>query len=333
MLHEKKTAAAEVHLCEGRVLEAIDLFLDDDENRQDSIQKATDCVLQGLRSAMPLGGSVARLEATEFFKRSDLLDSCMLSQDVRDEVRSISLFFMFFTFLIQLFKIDMFKEISSGCRENLIRRANIFLNSGNTHAALLCLDRQFEDTPDFTDMSIFEMACVLELFLRYVEMLQDLAFSADPCTESRVWTLFGYRLHEQGTFWVPAGTLLYEQVSRETSDSMSEAGLVLSRQDLLKMFQKCLRSRLLARVAMENDKCHAAPALVPCLDHVVYGDCNGLICNRVHIFPDKNWFNTWTRVHLLQIQIYHTIINLQYKSEMRAQQKLELLFFKKGHVD
>jgi hypothetical protein len=91
MLHEKKSDAAEVHLSEGRILEAIDLFLDDSENRQDSTRRAANCILQGLRKAMPLGGSVAGLEVTELLKRSGLLDSCMLSQDIRDEVRSISL--------------------------------------------------------------------------------------------------------------------------------------------------------------------------------------------------------------------------------------------------
>ena len=87
--HEKKSDAAEVHLSEGRVLEAIDLFLDDNENRQDSIQRATDCILQGLRKAVPFGGTVAGPEITELLKRSDLLDQhCMPSQDVRDEVKS-----------------------------------------------------------------------------------------------------------------------------------------------------------------------------------------------------------------------------------------------------
>ena len=86
--HEKKSDAAEVHLSEGRVLQAIDLFLDDNENRQDSIRRATDCVLQGLRKAMPLGGSVVGLEITELLKRSDLLDPYVSNQEVRDEVKS-----------------------------------------------------------------------------------------------------------------------------------------------------------------------------------------------------------------------------------------------------
>jgi hypothetical protein len=87
--HEKKSDAAKVHLSEGRVLQAIDLFLDDNENREDSIQRATDCVLQGLRKAMPFGGSVpvAGLDITELLKRSDLLDPYIPSQDVRDEVK------------------------------------------------------------------------------------------------------------------------------------------------------------------------------------------------------------------------------------------------------
>ena len=127
----------------------------------------------------------------------------------------------------------MFKAISSGYKEGFIRRANTFLNSGNTNAALLCLDLQFEHTPDFTNMDISEMACALQLFLRYTEMLQDLAFSVDPCTESHIWTLFGYRPHDHGTFWIPVGTLLYAEVSGGASDNTSEVGLILSRQDLL----------------------------------------------------------------------------------------------------
>ena len=86
--HEKKFDAAKVHLSEGRVLEAIDLFLDDNGNRKDSIQRAADCVLLGLRKAMPFGGFVVGPEIKELLQRSDLLDPCMLSQDVCDEVKS-----------------------------------------------------------------------------------------------------------------------------------------------------------------------------------------------------------------------------------------------------
>ena len=85
---ERKSDAAKVHLSEDRVLQAIDLFLDDNENRQDSIHRATNCVLEGLRKAMPLGGSVARPEITELLKRSNLLNPYITSQDVRDEVKT-----------------------------------------------------------------------------------------------------------------------------------------------------------------------------------------------------------------------------------------------------
>lgn len=104
--HEKKSDAAKVHLSEGRVLEAIDLFLDDNEDRQDSIQMATNCVLQGLRKAMPLGGSVAGREIAELLKRSDLLDPCMPSQDVRDEVKS-------HIFMLPLIHCDCSRSICS----------------------------------------------------------------------------------------------------------------------------------------------------------------------------------------------------------------------------
>ena len=221
----------------------------------------------------------------------------------------------------------MFKAISSGCTEGFVKRAYTFLNSGNTNAALLCLDRQFEHPPDFTNMDISEMACTLKPFLRYAEMLLDIAFSVNPCVESHIWTLFGYRKHDHGNFWIPVGTLLYGGARGKTSKAAR--GLILSGQDLRTAFQQCLKSRLLDRVTMENDKCRVAPALKPCLDYVVYGDClNPSICNGVHIFPDKDWFNNWTRVHLLQIQIYHTIIYLRLSSEIKSQQRLGLHFMK-----
>ena len=221
----------------------------------------------------------------------------------------------------------MFKALSSGCGEGFIRRANTFLNSGNTNAALLCLDRQFEHTPDLTNMDISEMAYILQPFFRYTEILRDFAFSVDPCIESHIWTLFGYRPHDHhGTFCIPVGTLLYAEASRRAGDNTSEAGPILSEQELRTAFQECLKSRLLNRVTMENDKCHVAPALDPCLDHVAHGVCNLSNCNRAHIFPDKNWFNAWTRVHLLQIQIYHTIIHLQFGSEIMSQQRSGLHF-------
>ena len=226
-----------------------------------------------------------------------------------------------------MFQIDMFKAISSGSREGFIKRANTFLNSDNTNAALICLDRQFEHTPDFTNMNISEMACALKLFLRYTEKLQDLAFSVDPCAESHIWTLFGYRPDDHGTFWIPVGTLLYAQheVSGRArhNKTRSEAGLILSREELLIEYQEFIKSRLLDRVTKENDKCRVAPALNPCLDHVVYGDCKHSTCRGV---PDKDWFNTWTRVHLLQILIYHTIIHIQFDSQMKSQQRSGLHF-------
>ena len=86
--HGRKSDAAKVHLSEGRVLQAIDLFLDDNENRQDSIISATNCVLQYLRKAMPFGGSVAGLDIAELLRRSELLVPCILSQDILDEVKS-----------------------------------------------------------------------------------------------------------------------------------------------------------------------------------------------------------------------------------------------------
>jgi hypothetical protein len=104
--HGRKSDAAKVHLSEGRVLQAIDLFLDDNENRENSILSATNCVLQSLRKAMPFGGSitVAGLDVPELLKRSELLVPC--SQGVRDEVISHN-------FILPLIHSDCSRSICS----------------------------------------------------------------------------------------------------------------------------------------------------------------------------------------------------------------------------
>jgi hypothetical protein len=87
----KYEAAAEIHLREGRTLEAIRLFLID-ENNQAAIQRGNVCILQGLWEHVSFGvkkfckpEEVARLlTLASKIKSSDLLDTAAV-----DEVRDI----------------------------------------------------------------------------------------------------------------------------------------------------------------------------------------------------------------------------------------------------
>jgi hypothetical protein len=95
----KYEEAAEIHLLEGRTLEAIRLFLMD-VNNQAAIKRGNSCILQGLWEHLSFGmkkfnksEEVARLLALaskiKIIKSSDLLEAAAV-----DEVRNALVFFL-----------------------------------------------------------------------------------------------------------------------------------------------------------------------------------------------------------------------------------------------
>ena len=93
----KYEEAAEIHQLEGRTLEAIRLFLTD-ENNQAAIQRGNSCILQGLWEHLSFGmkrfnkpEEVARLLALA--SKIKIVKSSLEAAAV-DEVRNASIFFL-----------------------------------------------------------------------------------------------------------------------------------------------------------------------------------------------------------------------------------------------
>jgi len=88
LLHGRNMEAAELHLGEGRILQAVDIFLRDKDNREASMQKAHDCILEGLWALLPFGVSGSTVNSEEvdaLLSRSELLDQGLLSKNDHDE--------------------------------------------------------------------------------------------------------------------------------------------------------------------------------------------------------------------------------------------------------
>jgi len=88
LLHGRSVEAAELHLGEGRILQAVDIFLSDKENREASMQRAHDCILEGLWALLPLGVSMSTVDSEvvdALLSRSELLDQGLLSKNDHDE--------------------------------------------------------------------------------------------------------------------------------------------------------------------------------------------------------------------------------------------------------
>lgn len=80
--------AAKLHLGEGRILQAVDIFLSDKENREASMQRAHDCILEGLWALLPFGVSMSTVNSEvvdALLSRSELLDQGLLNKNDHDE--------------------------------------------------------------------------------------------------------------------------------------------------------------------------------------------------------------------------------------------------------
>jgi len=87
LVHGRKSDAAELHLAEGRLIEAIDAFLTDDQNKHSSHVRAKDCILQAFWRLLPFGTlPLDHEEVSKLSERSKLLDKESLSCDDHDEV-------------------------------------------------------------------------------------------------------------------------------------------------------------------------------------------------------------------------------------------------------
>ena len=214
----------------------------------------------------------------------------------------------------------MFAAIISGDHTLLAHLATSFLKRGNTDAAVLSLDHYFEQTPALLDLDIKKTAEELKLFFDYVHILHDLAFLVDPSNNPKIWKLFGIHAgDEEGVVNIPANSVIFTHV--RTLEGEQPSSQALGNDKFVEAFRACLCNRLLDRVTRENDACRKAPALEPCLRHVVYGDCDVSPCPRPHIIPDAVWFEHWINAHLLQILIYHSINGIQFRRQMEAEKK------------
>lgn len=88
LLHGRNMEAARLHLREGRILQAVDIFLRDKENREASMQRAHDCILEGLWALLPFGVSMSAVNSEDvdaLLSRSEFLDQGLLSKNDHDE--------------------------------------------------------------------------------------------------------------------------------------------------------------------------------------------------------------------------------------------------------
>ncbi|KAJ7037374.1 hypothetical protein C8F04DRAFT_1393598 [Mycena alexandri] len=276
------SAAAEVHLADGRTSDAIALFLQDH-----NVERASDCMLQGLWerlsfSVLPDGRDTIITSLLDFASQADL---SVISHTKRDQ-------------------IAMFRAIAGRDSHALRVLAQSFYRNNEPAAALLCLDHVFGVLPKIPTLSIEALVEFLQVFLAYVKLLYFVAFNLDPCNSSAASRLFGYRKADEDNYAIPRGTFI-----RLALPDRSEETLLLTGSELRTVFQQLLKDRLAKKVSEENFMCRVTKAFEgPCLTFALFdGRCNRDNCPQEHISASTFSpleYNLRVRIHLQQILIY-----------------------------
>ncbi|KAJ7222598.1 hypothetical protein GGX14DRAFT_664393, partial [Mycena pura] len=290
----KLSEAAEIHCQEGRTLKAIELFL-----RDRKTDRASSCVIKALWERLPfavLPDTTHDNLLGDLLKLAAQVDLSLVSQNERDE-------------------ISMFHAIVDRNAGKLQELGLSFVDQ-NPAATLLCLDHYFLDPPGMHWRNLAGIDALvknLEGFHAYVKLLENSAFSGDPCGSSTTRKLFGYVKKGEDAFSIPHGTFL--RTSRR----------ILTGDKLRPVFERALRDRLARRIREQNDMCRAHTLFQgPCLTFALSdGGCDDDDCPQEHILASSfgsQEYSLRVRIHVLQILIYHSLakINVDDSESQRS---------------
>ncbi|OBZ79120.1 TPR and ankyrin repeat-containing protein 1 [Grifola frondosa] len=305
--------AAELHLAEGHTLDAIRLFLADQQNSI-SVRRAYQCLLDGLWRHLSCGimfhsdSAKANVTLQELLRLSAQLNHASSDENSDDEM-------------------SMFRAIASSDLARLLQLGEKFyLLHHNMAAAFLCMDHVFSTMPKLQAASLSQIATKLQTFLSYAQMLQKFVSDSDLCNNKTIRKLFGFEASTEELFLIPKETSLFTQINdRLTPTARStDEGSIVVRWELERLIGFFLRGRLLRRVIQENEMCHTLRAFRPCLPFIIFRHCNRQECPRDHVDPafyDANAYNNRVRVHLQQILIYQTLHAVENGAERDRQKR------------
>ncbi|KAF8895020.1 hypothetical protein CPB84DRAFT_1782432 [Gymnopilus junonius] len=288
--------AADIHLFEGRTLEAIRLLLIDQDNL-DSVRRANDCILHGLwekvsfsmKGLDQIDGVPQLLALASKVRQSSMLDSV-----VADE-------------------LSMFHFIDTGDSKNLRVLGRKFASDNHLTSAVLCFDHFFQSWPNIRNMSSADISELLEDFLQYCIMLQQLASIPNPSINPRIQRLFGIVPSSDNVFFLPFGTFLHARVieSRAILAGSNDQGIYISEWELSHRFRESLVERLNSRILVEANACvQDAAAFYPCPLHTITSHCYRRECPRQHVSAAElthEWYNLHIKVHLQQILVIQVL--------------------------
>ncbi|KAF8974058.1 hypothetical protein BDZ97DRAFT_421872 [Flammula alnicola] len=292
--------AADIHFAEGRTLEAIRLFLMD-ENDETSIRRGYHCILQGLWEKASFG--VKSLDRIEEVVRLLALASKVKSLGMLDSIDTDEL--------------SMFQAIKAGDAKGLRTLGKKFASKGSSASAVMCFDHCFSSLPNMYTMPLVDVSDILGDFFAYCNLLRRIVNLPNPCNSPRIQKLFSIQPSTENTFFLPNATFLHNKVleSRTPLTGSNEQGVFISEWELSRKLKEHLIIRLKSGINGENEACRQAQAFNPCASFVVNQYCNRKECPHQHILSaslTREWYNLRARIHLQQILILQVLLSLPF---------------------
>ncbi|KAJ2926890.1 hypothetical protein H1R20_g10212, partial [Candolleomyces eurysporus] len=295
--------AAEIHMTEGRPMEAIDVLLDDKENESESKRRANDWIFQGLWENTSFSRKIKDTDAAalKFLQRAFKVDkdAKLMSPTRKDE-------------------LELFQSLHKSNGASIFRQlAYRFLDRKENHQAVLCFDHYFTNFPSTLWITNADMVTILEDFGQYCRSFRDLILGLDVANKD-TQRLFNFRPASIGNAYrVRTKTWLDEQVTAVLAKlqvfERDDEFITVSSDGLQHFLQTVLWQRLERRILDENSLCQMIPVFTPCLPFVMNSECHQVHCPRHHADYQEltqDWFNCQVRIHLLQILIYQIYLGI-----------------------
>lgn len=310
------TEAAELHLVEGRLLQAIELLMQDWEN-ENSRQRAEECILSGLWGYLSFG-----VTPKEGYEQSDLGRLLEAAKGFRARAGpSMSKY--------TIDQLAMFEHIVRGQTLELLQLGERLLSAhDDSAAALLCLEHVFTKPVKILSAGASEAVSILRAFLVYCREMQRIGLELHPGQDDSLGRLFGFKAVDgaENIYELASGTFLHTYQCRRlgsATPSDTSRPFVLNDWELKSLLRTALWERLRQRVNDENFLCSKAPAIFPCPTLALFGTCYSNNCSRghqSHAVMNIEAYHLRVRLIFQQILIYQTIVSLEPRMTVATQQ-------------
>lgn len=192
----------------------------------------------------------------------------------------------------------------------------------NLAACVLCFDHlfsKFTQSQYFDSMPASTFASTLEDFLLYAQTLQAFAVGQGMHANKHLQKLLAFSENDLSpmSYFVHIRSPLHAQAKLGRHMNASDRGLEVLRQRLQSLCSDFLDAHLRDRVRAMSIACKTLP-MEPCLHFVIRGWCGIERCPKSHAYiDDVQAYNIRVRIHLLKVQIYHTIWGLESHARRR----------------